>query len=45
MAVWIKNWRIFGLAISVPMFIALIAIWVVPESARYAFKEVKCALD
>jgi len=38
MAMWIQNWRTYGLAISLPMLIALVAIFVVPESARYALR-------
>jgi len=32
----IGDWRKFSLATSVPMSFALLAYWIVPESARYA---------
>jgi len=33
----IGNWRIFALAISLPMSLAIVAIFLVPESARFVY--------
>ncbi|XP_021947049.2 organic cation transporter protein [Folsomia candida] len=35
LAVWIRNWRVYGLVISLPMLLGLSAIFLVPESARW----------
>jgi MFS family permease len=43
LAVWVGNWQIYGLAIALPMLLGLLAIFFVPESARWLLSKGRTA--
>lgn len=36
-ALWVSDWKLLSIVLSVPLLLAVFTPWIVPESARYNY--------